>query len=596
MDDTRIHILVLFGALRCGGMGLLVGSIEALTLAVTLKLPVGIVGYLTLAGVAVGSFGLFGLLIGAVLGVPVHLALRRVVVSRGLAVQLAVTTAVLFATLFSGFALEEWFDGRAWVAVFLAVFPLFLMAVVFLLAGRLFRLREMGQRSPLPFLPTALVAALCVVGAGTALQASKDSGGSGALDSDPRVLVVVVDSLRADLGGAPAPAFDRLATLGAMFSDAVTPSPETAPAVASLFTGLPPLRHEVLRDGDRLRRVRALLAATFEDEGYATGGFVSDPALSHELGFDFGFRVYDDDVGAPIPGVERLRLGGLAVAALGLADGSRSGDVTTSRFLGWLDDHADVPFFAVVHLHEPREPFVPHGLPGFAANGTPTQPLLDHRGRLGETDFSETDQRVLRRLYQEEVATVDRNLGRMIASIEAHDLMDKTVVVVVGTGGELLGEHGGAFTHRGLFDPTVKVPLLLHVPGAEGDVVVSPQVRIHDLYSTLLLHAELEPRHQAEAIPLLDYLSGKRSKPLWTPVVGKDVNGTWVVGARNNGIKYIRTLDTGHERLFDVDEDPDEARDQALAMPDTLRDARGLVASDAVRLGKAVGVPVAPVD
>jgi arylsulfatase A-like enzyme len=583
MGDASILRLTARGLPACAAVGLLVGGLEALPLALAVKLAFPLWWYAALVLAAGAVYAALGLAVGAALGPLVHLAMRRIVVERGLGAQLALTAGALLLLLFSGFAEDAVASGRGPVAALLLALPLVLVATTFLLASRLYRPSER------PAWPSAVVAGISAGGfvllllGGLGLRGSA-LGASGALPTDPRVLVVLVDSLRADLGSASTPAWDRLAASGATFTRAVTPHADTASAFATLQTGLSPLRHEVLGEGDRLRRVEALLSATFQAEGYATGGFVSSGSLGRAGGFDYGFDVYDDERAALPAALARVRPFGLALRVAGLVPERRADARTVDRFLGWLDGVADRPFFAIVHLHGPRAPYEPHGLPGFEANGSPGAPAFDHAATLGATGLDETDQRALRRLYREEVTAVDAQLGRMLDAVEGWGIADRTLVVVVGTGGEVLGEHGGAFTDRGLFDATVRVPLVIAPPGLAAPARVDADVRLYDLYATLLDHAELRPRHESESIALQGYIDGRRDRSLPTAVLGRDLDGAWAIGARNNGVKYWVRLADGAEHLFDLDEDPRESTDLRERMPDTLDQARRLVHPDRVRL------------
>src|SRR5262245_44530150 len=77
------------------------------------------------------------------------------------------------------------------------------------------------------------------------------AGGGPAPTTHRNVLLITVDSLRADhLGSygytkAESPNIDSLAAHGTLFARAVTPVPESAPAIASIFTGLYPALHGV---------------------------------------------------------------------------------------------------------------------------------------------------------------------------------------------------------------------------------------------------------------------------------------------------------------------------------------------------------------
>ncbi len=581
MEDASVLRLALRGIPACAAAGLAIGGLEALPLALAVKVELSVAQQAAATLLAGGLYAVLGAAFGGVVGLVVHPLMRRIVVARGLAAQLALAAGALLLLLFTGFAEEAADDGRGAVAIVLLGLPLFFVGALFLLASRLYR--DPSARASWIAGGVGAGAFVLLLLGGVGLRASGPAVGQ-ALPSDPRVLVLLVEGLRTDRGAAPTPSLDRLAASGVAFTGAVTPSPEPAAAFASLQTGLSPLRHEVLVPGDRLRRVDALLSATFRAEGYATAAFVSSADLAGRSGFDHGFDVYDDD---RLPGPAafgRIRPIGLAARLAGLLPAERADARTVDRFLGWLDGVTARPFFAIVHLRGPQAPYVPHGLPGFEANGPPDQPTFDHAAAGPGPFTAEADQRALRRLYREEVAALDAQIGRILDAIDGHGLADRTLVVVVGTGGQVLGEHDGVFSGRGLYDATVRVPLVLARPSDPGGTTVDVDVRTLDLYETLLEHAELRARHESEAISLIGYLDGKRDRPLPTAILGRDPDGAWAVGARNNGVKYTVRLVDGEERMFDLDEDPGETTDIRESMPETLDQARRLVHPDRVRL------------
>ncbi len=596
-DDLSLPRLVMRGALHGAALGLLVGGLEALPLGVLVTMQLSIGGLLALVATAAISFGILGFLVAFLVGWPIHLLLRRVVVSRALSLQLATTGLVLVGYLFGGFAVDEWINGRAWAAVFLAALPIFLFATIFLLSGRLYRMGEFGQKAPIGFWPAALGGMVVLQAAGVGLSLSRDTGGRGALQSDPRFVVIAVDGLRADLGSAETPNIDRLVTDGAVFTQVITPTPDPAGAIASLLTGLPPTTHQVLRPDDHLLRARGLLSATLSSEGYAVGGFVSDPAIGAWRGFGHGYQIYDDARFAALPGLSRQRIVGDLGRLLGYFSDPRTGAATVDAFLAWQAAHADLPTFALVQLREPRTPFVAHGLPGYEANGTPDAPLVDHAARIRErrTSYDATEVRTLRRLYREEVAYVDLQVGRILEGIEATGHADNTVVVLVGTGGQHLGEHG-LWDTSGLRDEVVHVPLVLKVPGVGRGGVVTSQTRLLDVFPTVLEHAEIEPRHEAQALSVLGFFDGSRKVGLAAPLAGQDEEGRWLAGRRTGGMKYIRTLSTGDELLFDIDEDPEEDHDLASEGAEAILGPRRETDRDARRLAALLGVTLVSVD
>lgn len=116
-------------------------------------------------------------------------------------------------------------------------------------------------------------------------------GGAPAGAEQPNVLLLTLDTIRADALGAylgkdgggreaRTPVLDGLAARGLRWAQAITPTPLTLPAHASLLTGLAPPEHGVRTNGtDVLSREMPTLAEAYGSRGYATAGFVASPRL-----------------------------------------------------------------------------------------------------------------------------------------------------------------------------------------------------------------------------------------------------------------------------------------------------------------------------
>ncbi|MDP6935331.1 MAG: sulfatase, partial [Myxococcota bacterium] len=345
-------------------------------------------------------------------------------------------------------------------------------------AGYWFRREELGERHRLGWKVWSLVLGLGISTLSAWWASDRDFGSVRALPTDPTVVVITVDTLRRDHvsihGESPVqtPNLDALARDGETFTDTITPLPETAPAHAALWTGLHPVRTGVLSNGHRLPRGFRTLAEALADEGYATGAFVSSFAVDSRTGLDQGFEVYDDDFFPWIRGVSDVLVCRL-VLRLVMRFGDpltipwlleRAAPDTYERALTFLEQTRDGPSLLWVHLFEPHAPYEPHGLAGFEDNGTPAEPSLDHRWILAnEEDFTYTDEvrERLRRLYQEEVAYTDQQLGVFFEAVEALELDRDLLIVVTADHGEMLGEHGVEFNHHGLWEDVIRVPLVI---------------------------------------------------------------------------------------------------------------------------------------
>jgi len=350
--------------------------------------------------------------------------------------------------------------------------------------------------------------------------------------AQPNVVVITVDTLRADhlgcYGFEPArtPHIDALAAQGVRADRAMAAVPITLPSHATLFTGLYPPAHGVRDNGMyKLPDEAQTLAERLKAEGYRTQAFVSAWVLHHRFNLNQGFDGYDDvlaDDGDP--GMFRVP--------------ERSGKDTMDRVLRWLDAAADPsnesPFFLWVHLFDPHQPYAP---PEEDAKASPT-------------------------LYDGEIASVDRQIGRFIDKLNEKRVLDDTIVVFTSDHGESLGEHGEATHALFIYESTIRVPLIVRYPhklpagkvyaGAVGGVDVMP---------TILGLANLKPS-DTQGMDLSQAMAGTVEAPLRLPYSESvhpelEFGMAPLHGIRSNQWTYIRAP---RAELYDRSTDPSETR------------------------------------
>lgn len=550
-----------WGRLRAGvwlglGLGLLAGGMECVGLAASLRLPLSVVDFAVLGAADALLMAGVAAIYGVGVGVPWVIASGELPEHRAIAGHLAWTTLLLCGTfLWQGAWVLYAHDDRAVPAAAMALMPVGFAGVVFYNAAFWLRKAAVGKAPRVGWMPAAALGAAVMVLGSSVVYPMRDTGGGFALEGDANVLLLTVDGLRFDAARALA----AVEPGGIRFDNAVAPAPSARAAASTVLTGLHPLRHRVLDDSATLSRGFRSLAEVLEAEGYATGAFVSSTGVDADSGLEQGFAVYDDAFTPGVPALTRINLVGHAargaVALLGpervpfLA--GRPAARTVDGFETWLDTHGDVPFLAWVHLADPAV-----------------------AARSGD-----------RAAYDAAVDTVGAQVRRALDLVEAAGAADRTIVVAVGSHGAMLGEHGarGAVT---LFDPAVRVPLVVRAPGADVRVSsVGAQVRLMDLAATTLEWLELDPMDESEGVGLLGYGSGSRRATIWCALVGRDLAGDPLLGLRNNGVKYVRAAD-GSELMFDVVADPDEQDDLTERQEATLEQARRLLAADQVALDK----------
>jgi len=266
----------------------------------------------------------------------------------------------------------------------------------------------------------------------------------------PDVLLVTLDTARADrIGaygytGARTRHIDALAERGLLFEQAVAPTPITLPSHASILTGVLPPAHGVHDNGlFALGPQAKLVSEVFRERGWRTGAFVGAYVLDARFGLDQGFELYR----GPTPDRRQQE-----------PHSERTAPEVTADVLEWLASlEADEPFFAWVHFYDPHFPYTP----------SVRYPKLDP--------------------YDGELARCDAHLGRILKLLREIRPGREPVVLVTSDHGEGLGDHGERTHGLLLYQPTLRVPLVIAGPG----VTTSPGRRIMEDVSTAAVAATL---------------------------------------------------------------------------------------------------------
>lgn len=409
---------------------------------------------------------------------------------------------------------------------------------------------------------------------------------AGRRPAGPNVVVVVIDTLRADVLGSEGdpggitPHLDRLATQSVRFADLSSASTWTLPSIASIVTGFHPQVHGAGRRIGKfaptgLGDAPATLAQVLVGHGFTTVGVYNNiymnPAFGLARGFDEYTWIEDED--------------------------DRIVDAALER----LEALTDRRFFLFVHLFGPHHPYVPpeplcREVAGRFAPGEPGGRDCAAERRdvptLGGEPPPPEDRPWVEGLYRAEVAFSDRQVGRLLAALDRLELADDTVLWVVSDHGEAFwarldqqAAHGYEQADHGHthFQELARVPGLLRAPGIAPRVVEHP-VETVDLFPTLLSLAGVEPpvSQGRDLAPLLageppvrrtlisDFLLYGQSR--WSVR-----RGPWKLVVPEQGSAEPGSLEQGSAddrelavELYDLAADPGETRDLAAERPEVV--------------------------
>jgi arylsulfatase A-like enzyme len=416
------------------------------------------------------------------------------------------------------------------------------------------------------------------------------------------VLLIVLDTVRAEslslygYGRDTTPNLVRLAGKGVRFDRALATAPWTTPSHASMFTGQ--WAHDLSAGWKRpLDDTYPTLAEYLRDHGYATAGFVANTYYcSYETGLDRGFAHYEDyDVTVRkvllcsslvqrVLTVARARLG-----LWGLFDDVRQANVNrkgaatiNDEFLGWLSGQGrGRPFFAFLNYYDAHHPYLPPEPPerpfGLRPETRDDYVMLRQWWDADKRKLSPRDVALARDAYDECIAYLDRQLGRLFDELERRGVLEETLVIVTSDHGEHVGEQD-LFGHGcSLYRPELHVPLLvIDTSGTPAGRIVRAPVSLRDLPATvvdrlgmaqgspfpgrsLARHWDGAAESVAETPDLV--ISEVEAPPEADPNRGRSPAGRGPMRSLVwGGMHYIRNGD-GREELYDFEADPAEEHD-----------------------------------
>lgn len=397
------------------------------------------------------------------------------------------------------------------------------------------------------------------------------SGPSGppATAGAPNILLVTIDTLRADHLGCygyfrdTSPTIDALARESVFFERAYCPMATTLPSHASLLTGLNPLEHGILANqehgGDRFvsRPGARSIAEILNEDGYATGAFVSAAPIKKSTGIGTGFDAFVEPEGAMCRAEE-----------------------TVDQALRWIDDHADRRLFAWVHVYDPHWPRKP---PSPYLERYRDEPALDRF--LAERRIPDfiaeapcklpTETRPATNAYDGAIRYVDDQLARLLDAFRKRGLLERTVVIVTADHGEGLNQHDWP-AHGRNWDEQLRVPLLIRFPEGEPKRF-EPAVSLIDVFPTVLGRFDLEAAREFVAQASgRDVLSDEfQERPLLGLRTGRDCGDDAgpIASWTTRRWKLLHQPKIG-DRLFDLGADPHELTDLSAERPEVAEALR----------------------
>ena len=342
---------------------------------------------------------------------------------------------------------------------------------------------------------------------GIAVAALGVTGGTAAAEPRSSILLLVLDTVRADAvsaygsSTATTPTIDGLAEAGLRYDRAWAPSPWTLPSHATLLTGLRADEHRVGLPGQGVlsKEVRTL-AERLTEQGYQSAAFSENPIVSDAFqllrGFDHRrFRTLDTELASTF-----------------------EFDIV-GEIRRWLETRDPKrPDFVFVNLFGAHSPYEIRASNRFVPSGTPPEAIRrrsnDPQRLLCGGLPPKQDIEVQRGLYLGDVAVVDETVGKILELLKPEAGPGGRIIVVTSDHGEMFGEARLMGHEFSLHGALLRVPLIVHgLPGVEPGVI-DEGVGLVDLAPSILRWAGAEPPDGLSGVPLGSIAAGaKRGGP-----------------------------------------------------------------------------------
>ena len=318
----------------------------------------------------------------------------------------------------------------------------------------------------------------------------------------PNLVLIMSDEARKDVLYHDKYPFVRTPNIDALRSEAVTfhncfaNYPVCVPSRASLITGRYPHQLGVLHNTHRLPAGERDLGHHLSAHGFDCVAF----GKTH--GVNRGFRSVTYDKVATM-GFENHGYLEDAERITGVFEGPAEeycDFVACRQFDDYLRGRAaGAPFAAFVGIYAPHPPLYPPREyagryspdrivlpPRPSARDNAARPSIQGVPRRRWDSYPDATRRQVIAAYLALITLLDDCVGRILASLRANDTLDDTLVVLVSDHGDQLGEHGMAGKMGSLYEASIRVPLVIRLPGAAHAGADRPHLaEMVDLFPTI---------------------------------------------------------------------------------------------------------------
>lgn len=411
------------------------------------------------------------------------------------------------------------------------------------------------------------------------------------------LLFITTDQQRFDslpcygLDFVQAPNIERLAREGTVFDKCYTPAPVCVPCRAAWMTGQWPSTLGVLSNGQWLDPSTPSWPALLSAAGLRTAAIGKMHFMPWDQSGGFDERVSAEDkrhTYLPDDHYKFLRAHGIRRAhptenpgyfeSLGAPVTPLDRRFHVDGFTGdsaadWLQQHGNDPFAIWVSFAGPHDPYdPPEDMADMYYNAPIPEPVgsaqelvnkpkaqqtrTDSTGnsmfRIKPSDATPEQIRRWRAHYYANISLIDEGIGKMLAALEVHGVLEDTMIVFTSDHGDALGDHG--LSYKGYFyESMAHVPLIVRGPGVQQGVRCGSVASGLDVVALFYETFGVEPPEAMQAIspaPMLQDATAATRDAVFCEIGGRAMvcDGRW---------KYVHYA-SGEAELYDLTQEPQE--------------------------------------
>ena len=325
----------------------------------------------------------------------------------------------------------------------------------------------------------------------------------------PNIMILLLDTARAQsfsgygYARPTSPHIDALAAESTVYEQAIAPGCWSLPSQVSLLTGMFPAKHGAHELHLSYAHGYPILPEVLHDAGYHTLGVSPNSWMSDEFGVTPGFerylKLWQYRPAVPSSPVETSGVGAWLDRKLQRwywrhIFPHRNCAQYVNRHIRTLITQTPEPFFLYAIYWDMHLPYaarkrytarwLPAGVPLSQARQVNRDPLKYLAGQL---PMSEEDFAVLQACYDGALASLDAEIGALVAWLRQRGILDRTLLIITSDHGENIGDHGFMSHAYSLHDTLIHVPLIVRYPELfPPRQRVTQQVQLTDLFPTVL--------------------------------------------------------------------------------------------------------------